>query len=355
MDQSTYARPTLSLQQATDLVEQLYGMRVTKMTNLPSYLDQNFRLEGKDGKRYVLKIMNVEDSKNSSLLEMQTLAMSFLKQHGLPAQTVIPTTTGKLMSMEEIDCGHGVQTYCVRLMNYIAGKTIAETPVTQKDLYEVGKLAATVDKTLQTMDSPNIEVLQKGDSVWSLSNIPLLEEYLSVMEDDPLKDVVQAVIDKFKTDVQPKLNFFRKGVIHGDLRHHNIIVKPDDSGNNEVSGILDFSLLMNGCFVYELAISIAYFMLENPSPLDAGGALVAGWESIMHLNQEEKDSLFLLVLGRLCQSLVLGRYNAQKYPDNKYLLKTTKGGTELLTKLMEMGKEEVQQKWFAAERAVKAN
>lgn len=61
------------------------------------------------------------------------------------------------------------------------------------------------------MDSPNIEVLEKGDSVWSLSNIPLLEEYLSVMEDDPLKDVVQAVIDKFKTDVQPRINFFRKG------------------------------------------------------------------------------------------------------------------------------------------------
>lgn len=101
-DQCTYARPTLSLQQATDLVEQLYGMKVTKITNLPSYLDQNFRLEGKDGKRYVLKIMNVDDSKNSSLLEMQTLAMSFLKQHGLPAQTVIPTTTGELMSMEKI-------------------------------------------------------------------------------------------------------------------------------------------------------------------------------------------------------------------------------------------------------------
>lgn len=77
-------------------------MSVTKITNLPSYLDQNFRLEGVDGKRYVLKVMNVEDSKNKSLLEMQTLAMSFLKQHGLPAQTVIPTTTGELMSMEEI-------------------------------------------------------------------------------------------------------------------------------------------------------------------------------------------------------------------------------------------------------------
>lgn len=55
------------------------------------------------------------------------------------------------MFLTSADCGHGVQTYCVRLMNYIAGKTIAETPVTQKDLYEVGKLAANVDKTLQTV------------------------------------------------------------------------------------------------------------------------------------------------------------------------------------------------------------
>lgn len=60
------------------------------------------------------------------------------------------------------------------------------------------------------MESPN-DALQKGDCVWNLTNIPLLEEYLSEMEDDPLKDIVKAVIEKFKTDVQPKLNFFRKG------------------------------------------------------------------------------------------------------------------------------------------------
>lgn len=60
------------------------------------------------------------------------------------------------------------------------------------------------------MESPN-DALQTGDSVWNLTNIPLLEEYLSEMEDDPLKDIVKAVIEKFKTDVQPKLNFFRKG------------------------------------------------------------------------------------------------------------------------------------------------
>ena len=106
-------------------------------------------------------------------------------------------------------------------------------------------------------------------------------------------------------------------------------------------------MLMVGCHVYDLAIMIAYTMLENPSPLDVGGALLAGWESVMLLNSDERDCLFLMVLGRLCQSLVYGRYNVNKYPDNKeYLLTTAKGGTQILHKLWELGKKEVEKKWF---------
>ncbi|XP_031715188.1 hydroxylysine kinase-like [Anarrhichthys ocellatus] len=136
------------------------------------------------------------------------------------------------------------------------------------------------------------------------------------------------------------------GIIHGDLNDLNIIVTPVDNGRHEVSGVLDFSLLMIDCYVFEVAVTIAYMMLENPSPLDVGGAVLDGWESIMVLSDEERDSLFLLVLGRLCQSLVYGRYNATKYPDNKYLLTTAKSGTLLLTKLWEMGKKDVERKWF---------
>lgn len=88
-------------------------------------------------------------------------------------------------------------------------------------------------------------------------------------------------------------------------------------------------------------------MLENSSPLDVGGALLAGWESVMMLNHDERDSLFLLVLGRLCQSLVYGRHSVVKYPDNeKYLLTTARNGPQILTKLWVLGKEEVERKWF---------
>ncbi|XP_051231905.1 hydroxylysine kinase-like isoform X4 [Dicentrarchus labrax] len=353
MDHTTSVnpRPTLTLQQATKVIEQLYGVTITEISTLPSYIDQNFLVVDKEGTKHVLKIMNSEESKRTTLLEVQTLAMSFLRQHEVPAQTAVPTTTGQLMSMEEIDCGHGVQTYCVRLLTYIPGKTIQRSQVTMQDLYHVGKLAATVDKTLQQMVSPNLDVLLKYDTLWSLLNIPLLEGYLSVMDGDPLQEVVKAVIEQYKSHVQPKIISFQKGIIHGDLNDQNIIVIPIDTGHHEVSGILDFSLLVNGCYVFELAITIMYLMLENPSPLDVGGAVLAGWESIMQLNDDERDSLFLLVLGRLCQSLVYGRHNVKKYPDNKsYILTTAKSGSRLLVKLWELGKKEVERKWFSDAR-----
>ena len=123
-----------------------------------------------------------------------------------------------------------------------------------------------------------------------------------------------------------------------------------------VSGILDFSELMNGCYVFEVAILITYMTLESSSPLDVGGAVLAGWESIMPLTDDERDSLFLLVLGRLCQSLVYGRHNAKKYPDNaKYLLSTAKNGNGLLAKLWQLGKKEVERKWFSDARTLSVN
>ncbi|XP_070688314.1 hydroxylysine kinase-like [Pempheris klunzingeri] len=349
MDNTTAVnpRPTLTPQQAAELALKLYGVTISEISSLPSYIDQNFLMVDEERNKYVLKIMNSEDSKNASLLEVQTFAMSFLRQHGVPAQTALRTTTGQLMSMEEIDCGHGSQTYCVRLMTYIPGKTVAASPVTKQDLYNVGKLAATVDETLQQLVSPNLDVLQRDDERWSLSNIPLLEDFLSVMDGEPLQGVIKAVIEQYKSHVQPKISSFQKGIIHGDLNDQNIIVSPVDNGHHEVSAILDFSLLMNGCYVFELAIAIAYLMLENPRPLDVGGALLAGWESIMRFSDDERDSLFLLVLGRLCQSLVYGRHNVKKYLDNKkYLLITAENGTRLLSELWKLGKTEVERKWF---------
>lgn len=60
------------------------------------------------------------------------------------------------------------------------------------------------------MEHPQLHVLQREKFIWSLSNIPLLEPYLHLMDGDPVQQVVKSVIQLYKTCVQPKLGSFRK-------------------------------------------------------------------------------------------------------------------------------------------------
>ncbi|XP_041648249.1 hydroxylysine kinase-like isoform X2 [Cheilinus undulatus] len=290
--------------------------------------------------------MNSEDSKNSNLIEMQTYAMSFLQQNGLPAQTALPTSSGQLTSLEEIDCGYGCQKYLVRLLTYLPGITISKAPLTPQLLYETGKTAARMDQILQKMEHPHLEVLQRENFTWSLSNIPLLREYIHVLDGDPLQEVVNSIIHQF-TAVVPKCSNFRKCIIHGDFNDLNILVQPDDSNGYRISGILDFGDMNSGYYICELAITITHMMTEHPNPIEVGGPILAGWESVLPLNEVEKDCLYLLVLCRLCQLLVLTRNSMMSYPENEeYLMNVSKGGDKTLQQLWELGKVQVERVWF---------
>lgn len=97
-----HVKPNLGESQVSEMVKRLFKLTPSEIRSLPSYDDQNFYVAPEEGGEYVLKVMNSEDSKNRSLIEVQTYAMSFLHQNGLPAQTALPTTSGQLMSLEEI-------------------------------------------------------------------------------------------------------------------------------------------------------------------------------------------------------------------------------------------------------------
>lgn len=99
---SNVVKPDFSQSQVTEIMKRLFDLTLSKILPLPSYDDQNFHVVTGDGVDYVLKIMNSEDSKNFSLIDMQTYAMSFLHQNGLPTQTAVPTTSGQLLTLEEI-------------------------------------------------------------------------------------------------------------------------------------------------------------------------------------------------------------------------------------------------------------
>ncbi|XP_030290181.1 hydroxylysine kinase-like isoform X3 [Sparus aurata] len=362
-----HTKPNFSVSQAKDVVKRLFRLTASEIRSLPSYGDQNLYVAVVEGGEYVLKIMDSEDSKNQTLVEVQTIAMSLLQQNGLPAQTALPTTSGQLMSLEKMgltrrsrdtafppqlgyvleDCGYGCQKYLVRLLTYLPGITISKAPLTPQLLYETGKTAARMDQILQELQHPHLSVLQREKFIWSLSSVPLLEEYLNVFDGDPLQEVVKDVIHQYKTTLVPKRSNFRKCINHGDFNDLNILVQPDETDGYRISGILDFGDMNTGYYIHELAINITHMMKEHPEPVEVGGPVLAGWESVIPLNEAERDRLYLLVLSRLCQLLVLSRYTVKLHPENaEYLMITSKRGVHILRHLWELGKEKVEKVWF---------
>ncbi|KAM3602463.1 uncharacterized protein V6R79_004644 [Siganus canaliculatus] len=344
---SKHAKPNLSQSQVSEIVKRLFKVTPCKISPLPSYDDQNFHVKTTEGAEYVMKILNAEDSKNPTLIEVQTHAMSFLNDNGLPTQTVVPTTSGQLMSLEEADCGYGCQKYLVRLLTYLPGTVISKVPLTPQLLYEMGKTAAKMDKLLQELEHPQVNILHRKNFIWSLANVPLLEEYISVLDGDPLQEVVKSVINQYKTCVVPERSSFRKCINHGDFNEQNVLVQPNLSDSYGISGILDFTDMNMGYYIHELAITIMYMMTVYPNPLEVAGPVIAGWESILPLNEAEKDCLYVLVLSRFCQSLVLARHSIVLHPENaEYVLTTSKKGVHIVRELWEVGKEQAEKVWF---------
>ncbi|KAM9362156.1 hydroxylysine kinase-like [Symphorus nematophorus] len=339
--------PNLSQSQLVEMMKRLFRLTPSEIRPLPSYNDQNVYVLATEGGEYILKIMNSEDSKNPAMFEVQTCAMSLLHQNGFPAPTVLPTPSGQLMSLEEIDCGYGSQKYLVRLLTYLPGTTISTVPLTPQLLYEIGKTAARMDQILQELEHPQLSVLQREKFTWSLSKVPLLETYISVLDGDPLQEVVKSVIHQYKTSVVPKRSDFRKCINHGDLNDFNVLVQPDESGSYRISGIIDFGDMNSGYYIYELAIAIMHMMTQHPEPMEVGGVVLAGWESVLPLNEAEKSCLYVLVMSRFCQYLVFTRRAVTLRPDNaEYFMRSPRNGVLFLQQLWERGKEQVEEVWF---------
>nr|XP_015098637.1 hydroxylysine kinase isoform X3 [Vicugna pacos] len=345
-------KPTFSEVQASAIVESVFGLKVSKIQPLPSYDDQNFHVyisrtkDTTDGpSECVLKINNTESSKTPDLIEVQSHIMMFLRAAGFPTASVYRTKGDHITSLTSVDSGSEIKSYLVRLLTYLPGRPIAEIPISSQLLYEIGRLAAKLDKTLE------LSSLHRENFIWNLKNVPLLEKYLYALGQNRKREIVEQVIQLFKDEVMTKLSHFRECINHGDLNDHNILIESSKSACGDavyqVSGILDFDDMSYGYYVFEVAITIMYMMIESKTPIQVGGHVLAGFESVIPLTPAEKGALFLLVCSRFCQSLVLAAYSCHLYPENEeYLMITAKTGWRHLQQMFDMGQKAVEEIWF---------
>jgi Ser/Thr protein kinase RdoA (MazF antagonist) len=120
----------------------------------------------------------------------------------------------------------------------------------------------------------------------------------------------------------------RQGVIHGDANDHNVIV---DAGH--MAGILDFGDIVYTAVICELAVALAYTMLDEAEPLAAAAPVIRAYHRHFPLSAPEQEALYPLVVARLCMSVCYAAHNRARNPGDPYQVVSESAAWDLLSKL----------------------
>ena len=327
--------PRFTENDASRIAKDFYALDVSAEL-LPSERDQNFRLSAPGDKAYVLKIANSTEPK--AVLDFQNQVMMHIRsKHGRMSQNismapeVCLTVKGEQIAAIQWDDGTA---YFIRLLTYLPGKPLAlVTPHDTELLTSLGRFFGHLDGILQDFDHPAAH----RDFHWDLKNAGrILKEYLELIKDPQHQNIVQQFLEHYQAESEPKLPGLRTGIIHSDGNDYNVLVEPDGSRHQLVTGVIDFGDMVHTHTINEVAIVCAYAMLEKVEPLKTAKTIVAGYHQVYPLTEPELDVLFDLICMRLCMSVCHSANQYRHEPDNEYLRISEKPAWELLKKLAQL-------------------
>lgn len=370
-------KPCMDKNKAIAWAQNIYGLKAINVKEFNSYDDRNyfFKVDVEseidnvhlkkeeicpDG--YVLKITNSLDSKDPDNIDAQNEMIIHMSEANLAVPIPIKNKNGKFMSYEEIKVdiqGNAwasnneenppkINKHLVRLLKFIPGKIFYDIdPWKPKHFYQAGAFVAKMDLSLKDF---NHKAYDTRNSIWFLSSIPQVKNFLDAVQDPSRRQMCSDIFDAFITEVLEKhTNDLPTGIIHGDYNEQNILVRPISQNSNEyeIFSVIDFGDSQKNPIVFELGITIMYMMTKCSviDPNDAGGHVLAGYETIRKLPPLEMKVLRLCVAARYAQSLVMGAYSHQQDPANDYVLITAATGWKNLTHFWEVPQETLYQKW----------
>lgn len=299
--------PLFDVNAAAAIAGEHFGIRARAQA-LPSERDQNFLLTNQAGEKFVLKIANALEAR--AFLEAQNSVLKHLERRVSICQKLLPAVSG-----EEIVTVKG---HLVRMVHYLPGVPLGEIrPHTSGLLHDLGRKLGQLAQALADFDHPAVH----RDFHWDLANgNRVVNEFAGLVDNVSLRDLV------LKCRYEPPVAL-RRSVIHGDANDYNLLVDPESM---TVSGLIDFGDMVYSYTVGDLAIAIAYVILDPDADV---AEIVSGYRSEFVLLEEEIEALWPLVRLRLAMSVCLAAHQLRQQPENEYLLISQKAIAENLQRI----------------------
>lgn len=293
--------PSFDAESAAAIVAEHFGVQGSAR-QLPSERDQNFLITNRVGQKFVLKIANALEDRE--MLDAQNAVLKHLEPRISFCQRLIPALAGD--EIISIQAPNGTS-HLARLVHYLPGVPLAEIkPQANELLRDLGRKLGQLDSALVDFDHPAIH----RDFHWDLAKgNRILSEFGGLVEDAGVRELVS----QHRVDIKHDL---RRSAIHGDANDYNVLVDPEPM---TIVGVIDFGDMVYSYTVGNLAVALAYVVLDKSDPLEAARAVMEGYTSEFALTEDELDALWPLVLMRLCMSVCLAAYQQQQRPENEYL------------------------------------
>jgi 4-aminobutyrate aminotransferase-like enzyme/Ser/Thr protein kinase RdoA (MazF antagonist) len=268
---------------AAHLARDLFDLDATAEP-LPSERDRNFRLSS----GHVLKIANPAES--LEVLDMQNRAFEWL------AARRTSLAWPKVVAKER-----------VRLLTWIDGAPLAcVKPHSAELLRSLGRAVAETDCALAGFNHSAAH----RTFYWDLRQADMAMQHLDLLAPEQRR-LVEPIFAEWK-----KIDWaaLPHSIIHGDANDYNVLVDGD-----RVVAILDLGDMVHSATVCDLAIAIAYAMLEKSDSLAAAEHVIAGYEELRPLSRPERAVVQTLARTRLAMSVCHCAWQSAKEPENEYL------------------------------------
>ncbi|WP_428640969.1 aminotransferase class III-fold pyridoxal phosphate-dependent enzyme [Roseibium sp.] len=318
---SDVAPPAFPLQDLKSIANRHFGLS-GDIVKLVSERDQNARLTS-DGTSYVLKIAHVcEDPEQ---LDMQNAVLAHLAATGFEGT---PRLCRTLAGDETASVDKDGARHLARVVTWLEGDLLSQAPRTLAQLENLGAFMGQLTGRLQGFGHP---ASFRPDFVWSLDHVGQVQAWSKDISDPGHRGRVEDLFLRYNTLIAPRLPALRASVLHQDANDNNVIVDPADT--DRIAGLIDFGDMAYGRTINELAITLAYAVLDADDIYGAIRAVIKGFTGTFPITEDEAELVYDLMRIRLAASVCISSNQAKKHPDNTYLTISQEPAFQLLDRL----------------------
>ncbi|HNP86378.1 MAG TPA: aminotransferase [Kouleothrix sp.] len=313
-DEQQMVCPQFTEREVQALLRDHYGIIAAALKPLGSFQDQNFQVTADDGQQFVLKIANSATPPGELAQQNQVLAHLAARDAAFPTPRVLPTRDGTLMP-SVVQAG---TSYAVRLLTFLPGQMLARVTGMPGPalLSALGEFAGRLALYLSDFAPPG----NASASQWDLRHAPeVIRAYMGYVDSPAHRELLGYFLALYDALVVPLLSHLPMGMIHGDITSYNLLVD-QNSDPLLISGLIDFGDIMESYAVGELVVAVSETALTGArDPLLEAAPLIAAFDRVRPLSDDELAVLFPLVALRRCVVAVSAAQQLAFEPDNAYV------------------------------------